>query len=553
MEDKIESFTDEACEQPKEKIEAEPNKEEDISRLDSSEKKIKDTDSEVKRFKRIMVRSLVVCVAKALMLGLAVALPVVGLLFMLKRFEITALKDSNICLIGIGALLIVGAAVFFALRKTSKQVAIKLDKDYKLMEKIQTMLAFKDKEGPMLDLQRQDASKALDAVKNKVIGLKRIWIYALCLVIGIAACCVSFMFNPVPPPPDPPEEEEPFEATELQLSALTELIEYVNGSEMQDPYKTSVSLALTTLYEEIKTATTMNQRDDAIAKAMDEIYLQTDQSSEAVELMEALWGTNAQAARRLAKALNYYDWPKTNDWDRFVEKMSDFKSGFVHKDAETPDADKQLIIDETKNTFAMLSIGILSSLEAAEVDNEDELFTVLLRLASAKEINPDGTRVYGMKTLSEYIVEAGYDKAQRELDATIKALNGDIYRALSGHRTNTNTGEYAMTSIASIFGVKAPDFKRPQLVEFETESGGSGEGGGTSGGISGGPSYGSDDKVYDPYTNRYVEYGTILDKYYSIMFNKLQGGSYTEAEQKALEEYFKILYGGFEDETNDNE
>jgi hypothetical protein len=269
--------------------------------------------------------------------------------------------------------------------------------------------------------------------------------------------------------------------------------------------------------------------------------------------MEALWGTNAQAARRLAKALNYYDWPKTNDWDRFVEKMSDFKSGFVHKDAETPDADKQLIIDETKNTFAMLSIGILSSLEAAEVDNEDELFTVLLRLASAKEINPDGTRVYGMKTLSEYIVEAGYDKAQRELDATIKALNGDIYRALSGHRTNTNTGEYAMTSIASIFGVKAPDFKRPQLVEFETESGGSGEGGGTSGGISGGPSYGSDDKVYDPYTNRYVEYGTILDKYYSIMFNKLQGGSYTEAEQKALEEYFKILYGGFEDETNDNE
>ena len=552
MEDKIEVLAEEACEQAEEKNEKEPDKEEVHQEVENSEKQPGSFNSEIKRFKRIVARALIVCIVKALMLGFAVALPVVGLLFMFERFEVTAIGGSKIYLIGAGVVLVIGVATFFALRRSKKKVAMKLDKDYKLMEKVQTMLAFKDEEGPMMDLQRQDASNALATVKNKVIGLKRIWIYILCLVVGGAACFISFMFNPVPPPPPPPEEVVPFEATELQLSALTELIEYVNVSEMQDPYKTSVSNALTTLYDEIKSATTMNERDAAITKAMDEIYLQTDQSSEGVEFMEALWGTNTQAARRLAKALNYYDWPKSNEWDRFVEKMSDFKSGLVHKDAETPDADQQLIIEETKNAFAMLSISILTSLETAEVDDEDELFVAFLRLASAKELNPDGTRIFGMKTLSEYIVESGYDKAQRELDATIRALNSDIYKALTQHHTNTNTGEYAMTSIASIFGVKAPDFKRPQLVEFETDSGGSGDGSGASGGISGGPSYGSDDKVYDPYTNRYVEYGTILDKYYSIMFNKLQGGSYTEAEQKALEEYFKILYGGFDEETNEN-
>ncbi len=507
---------------------------------------------EAQSFKRIMRRTMVLRIFKSALLGLAIALPLLGILFMLNRFEISTLKPLWNSLICVGAFAFVSAGAFFALLQTKKSIAMRLDKEHKLSEKVQTMLAFSSKEGPILDLQRQDASKAIASVKNSVIGIKRLWIYVIAFILGLAVCIVSFFFNPIPEPPAPPPPETPFAVTELQLTAISDLIDYVNASEMQEPYKAKTALALTALYNEIQEAETITQRDETIQKAMDEIYLQTDQSSGAVELMNALWRTNAQAARQLAKALNYYDWPKAKEWERFTEQITDFRQSFVHEGATAEDADEALIVEETKNILLTLGTGILSSLENAQMDSQDALYIVLVRLASAKEENADGTRVYGMQTLAEYIVENDYTKAQRELDATVTALSSEIYRALSQHKTNTDTGEYAMTTIANIFTVLAPEFKRPELHDSTSGSTGDGDGEGTGGGISGGPTYGSDDKVYDPFTNRYVEYGKIIDKYYSIMFSKLQGGSYTDEEQKALEEYFKILYGGFGD-TNENE
>ena len=53
--------------------------------------------------------------------------------------------------------------------------------------------------------------------------------------------------------------------------------------------------------------------------------------------------------------------------------------------------------------------------------------------------------------------------------------------------------------------------------------------------------------VLDPMTNKYVEYGTILERYYKLMFGKVEDGDYTEQEKEAMEKYFAILYGGFEE------
>lgn len=507
---------------------------------------------EVKNFKRIIARTITLQIIKAILIGLTFALPVYGLFALLDRFEVTSLGVTWNLVISISTFVVASLATFLALKQTSKSIAMRLDKDHKLSEKVQTMLAFKDEKGPMFDLQRQDANEAIGLVKNAIIGIKRLWIYLLCFILGVGLCFVSFLFNPMPEPEPPEPPEIPFEVSELQLTALSDLIAYVNNSEMQDPYKSNVALALTTLYDDIQKATTITQRDELIQKVMDEICIQTDQSSSAVEIMNALWSTNARVSRLLAKALNYYEWPNSSEWDRFTEQIQDLRTGFVHDQATVEGADEQQMIDDTKNVFLTLNASILASFQSSGISNEDALYIVLNRLASATEVNPDGTRIFGMSTLAEYIVQNGYTKAQRELDATFTGLSGEIYRSLSLHKANTDTGEYAMKTLASIFGVQAPEFKRPELYDSSSDSTGDNESGGADGGISGGPSYGSDDKVYDPFTNRYVEYGTILDKYYSIMFSKLNGGSYTDEEKKALEEYFKILYGGF-DNTNENE
>ena len=137
----------------------------------------------------------------------------------------------------------------------------------------------------------------------------------------------------------------------------------------------------------------------------------------------------------------------------------------------------------------------------------------------------------------------------RELDATIGALSGDLFAALSMHKENTDVGEYAAKRVAQIFGLEAPKFERPAFVKVEgggSSTGSDEENKGGGGAIGSGTEYGSDDLVLDPYTNTYVEYGVIIERYYALMFGGLENGGYTEAEKDAMEKYFAILYGGFE-------
>ncbi len=531
-------------------------KEKDLTKNPKNEapknKRVEEFSQITSNFKRIIRKSIAVRIAKAIMLGLALALPVFGVLLLLSRFELASFDKITAGAISLGVLLIIAIITLIASRQSKKAIAMRLDKEHRLDEKVQTMLAFKDQDSPMMHLQRQDADMAIASVKGRAIGVKQIWIYILCLIIGVGLCAVSFFFNPLPNKEPDPIPETPFKVTELQLTALNDLIESVRQSEMQEPYKTDVVKSLTTLYDEIQEVTTTTQKNVIVQRAMNEIYIKTDESSVAVELMNALWSTNAETSRLLAKALNYYEWQGSDEWQSFVDQISDFREGFVHPDVTKENPDEQKITEDTKNVLLSVNTSITNSLTSLNISSSDALYIALSRLASANENNADGTRVYGMKVLAEYIAQNGYARTQRELDATVTALSADLYKALSQNKTNTDTGENAITKISSIFDVQAPELKRPSLYDSSSDSSNDGEGGGADGGISGGPSYGSDDKVYDPFTNKYVEYGAILDKYYSIMFNRLQDGGYTDEEKKALEEYFKILYGGFE-EGKDNE
>ena len=77
------------------------------------------------------------------------------------------------------------------------------------------------------------------------------------------------------------------------------------------------------------------------------------------------------------------------------------------------------------------------------------------------------------------------------------------------------------------------------------------EGGTEGGGVGDGAIFGSNDLVLDPVTGQYVEYGTLLDKYYAVVFEKLQNGSYNDEQKKMIENYFALLYGGIKkDEGN---
>lgn len=474
---------------------------------------------------------------KSALAGASAFLAVFGALVLFASHQILPIGKATLIAVSVTVPIAAGVGTFFLSRISDRTLAKQLDKRHGLEERVQTMLQYQEADGAIYVLQRKDANEALEKVSDKSVALHRLWIYALCLVLSAALFASSFLFAPAEEPPIP-EVTVPFAITPLQAAALEELIGYVNNSEMTSPYRENVGTAVSTLLVELQTATTTKERDAALSKAIDEILKQTDASSSALELMNALWLCESESGRLLAKTLNYYDWPAEDAWETFSAQLEEFRLTLLFTTSAS----------EANLLYATVSADITSALAISRIPQEDSLQTVLTALAVAKEERGDGTHVWGLSTLSPMADTLWEANLQIELDNTLAAIGGALFTSLSQHAANTGTGEYAITRICTLFEHPLPTFERPKFRETLTEDtdGDSAEGG-ASGSVGGGPTFGSDDLVFDPLTNEYVEYGTILQRYAEIYYAWMNG-DHTEEEKAAMEKYFDILKGGFKED-----
>jgi len=497
---------------------------------------------------------LIQIILKVILLGLATGIFVGSAIALVQRLTIEKISVTLCVLVGFAVFLVVGGVYALIKLPTEKRIARELDQRLALKEKVQTMLAYKENEGSIYELQREDTNNSLVGAKISWLSIKFIVIIALVALMGVGMMLSAIL---IPEKIDPPVviPDVPFKITELQISAIEELIAYVNATEMDEPYKENTVKALTTLLDELKTVTNVADRDVALESTIVAICYEMDASSSAIEIINEIWKSNTEATKLLAKAINYYDWPKIDEWEKFVAKITEARVALNYIAPKDEKTDEQKKLEATKALFQDMSDKIIEALSSSKISEDDELYITLLRLATANEVNEElGTRVYGLQTLSTLIDTLGYADAQRELDTTFTVLNNELYRVLSQHKINTSTGEYAITRICVLFNYPLPKFERPQLIDFSEDGSGSDDSSsGNSGAIGEGTEYGSDDLVYDPFTGEYVEYGVILDKYYKLMFGKLENGQYTDEEKKAIEKYFDILYGGFDNKNEENE
>ncbi|MBQ7353197.1 MAG: hypothetical protein IJW54_04240 [Clostridia bacterium] len=504
-------------------------------------------------FERYKGKALVLVIIKALLIGIGVGSLVGGALLLLIKHEVILTSPMLSLLFGFLSFGLSFLIVFLSLKGNDKMLAKRLDKQFDLKEKMQTMLTHRNSEGAIYELQRQDANDSLEKIKNKSFDLKRIWIYILSAVLGLAVLILALVINPVKPEPEP-EPEIPFKLSELQEAALVELLDYIDKSSMIEASKEIIKASVNDLITGLKLSTTAKEKNMYMEQALDEIYEETDNSSLALELMSEVWAQNTDEARALAIMLNYYDWPLYDEWDKYVDSVAKLRNEFVFDGGEEGD----VVSEEDKISFMVnklsdLSSKLLTAITKSKISENDELTIALKRFAEANEVNEElGTKVLGLSALAKQVEVLGYTEAQRALDDTILALNSIIYKALSDHKVNTDTGEYAMTRICELFNYPIPQFERPRFIKTSVGEGGGEEPEGSGGGgIGAGPTFGSDDLVYDPNTGEYVEYGEILNRYYTLMYGKTEAGVYTEEEKLALEKYFAILQDGFPEENEE--
>lgn len=483
---------------------------------------------------------------KTLAAAVGVGMLFAGGLLLLVRLEVAQIKAVWCWVVGIAAAVLTAAAAWLLQMRSDLAVAKELDKRFGLDERVQTMMEFSGKEGAMLALQRADADKALAAVPELRVSMRSFIAFTLVLLVGLATLITALVI-PAPEPPEPtPMPDEPFALTEIQAAAIAELIEYVEGSDMTEPYRSELGLRLKDLLAALRLAETENEKNTLLSDAQKYVYEKTDESSSAVEIINALWLSAQDSVKLLAVALNYYDWSVAEDWDTFARKYAEVRKSFIHPDSLSESADGALMAEETAAKLSSAASAITVALVKSGIPSTDPLYAALAGLAGGSEQTGEAGSLASVAALA---AELGYSRLESAIDAAMTEHNALICSALDENLTNTGVGEYVMTRLAAILGGSVPRLERPTLREASSSDGtggGENEGGGV-GGIGDGTVYGSDELVLDPYTDEYVEYGTLIDRYYSLMFGKMQDGGYTDEEKDAMEKYFQILYGGFEE------
>ncbi|MBO7196739.1 MAG: hypothetical protein J6V80_05385 [Clostridia bacterium] len=489
---------------------------------------------------------------KAVMLGVSCGLVASGVWLILSKLTVIAFEPISSLYVGLGALVVVGALAFLLDRRSDKALAEELDATFDLQERVQTMIAYKGDEGDMLSIQRQDADLALSKIPTGKYKFKRLWVYIIALLLSTGVLAGGFLVKDMRGYV-PPVEVEPFELSAFQEAGISNLINYVAGSDMEEEFKTAIVDELSRLLTSLREITTQPEMLEAVNGSMSVIRDITYLSSTATEVLNALWETEDIYFRNFAKTLDTsnQDTPDRADFD---EKWGDYYH-ILWGDTENPEeapktksndsnsSDSLIGKDRVKLVISTTVLKLEFTFKSSGVDNDDEIISAINSLYYDE--------AHGLNALLNKIDDLDEDEAEEALKACFGAHGTPLYNAISLNKTNANVGEYAMIRLSALFIVPLPEFERPDFVKNGESIGGghqdtenpNQEG---SGGVGEGATYGSDDMVLDPLTGEYVSYGALLDKYYAIMYEKLEGGSYTEEQKEIIKKYFGLLYSGIE-------
>ena len=492
------------------------------------------------KFKR---RLSAIRIARSILIGASIGFVLSGAWMILWKLAVIDFAPIISLYIGIGSFVLTGGLVFLLSHKSNKRLAEELDSQFGLKARAQTMIQYAGHEGDLVEIQRQDAEIALSKIPVKKYKFKGLWIYLIVLVLSAAVLAVGFVLNDVRDY-TPPEEVIPFELSIMQETGINNLIAYIDNSSMEEEFKIPLSRVMKDLLTTLKQTHTQKDMLVAVNSAMMNLCDITYDSSTSTEMLNSLWDSGNLYFKHLAKILDTSEWADPNEetWGDFSEKLMNYTDVLMGTDEEGSESGGKDVLEYALDT---MSLDLNRVLNESGVGEDDEIRLAINRLFNS---NPGG-----FAPLLSSVSKIDEDEARERLITCLSLNSNTLYDAISLNKINANVGEYVMKKLAVLLGVSAPEFERPEFVknnESINKNNGSGDdeenNSSGDGGIGDGAVYGSNDIVIDPITGEPIEYGKLLDKYNAIMYEKLEGDSYTEEQKEAIKKYFDLLWSGLE-------
>ena len=452
------------------------------------------------------------------------------------------------------------ALFFFLLRPTDIKIAKKLDKDYSLNQKVQTMVEYAGVEGAMPALQREQTDEALGEVAKKRVDLS--WLLKF---LAIPVLALAMLFCGIFVPAVKSSGDRPFDITEGQEVELKKLIANVQASALDDGVKASEVEILNGLLDGLKKAQQQSVMKAAVISAVKmtdaliasaNSYLKIHSALKTDENLSKL--TTAVISGVIfykdGTRITSYDGVKSRDKDaeeKIGQILQSWNTKFLNDYFQDVDAQIVLTVSQAAEKLESYSGALQRGLRLEELSayapeegetSSDALYAALAKFAATLDELSANSRDYNKSETYLARIESAGTAFVRDAGS---AVHTQSYYCMMD--------EYIRNTLARIFNLSASEIGTnesvaPDKVENNRDPNG---GDGPNSDVGGTDKYGSDDLVLDVDSLKAEKYGKLLQKYEKIMNEFLsKPGEYSDEVEIYIRQYFQILYHGLEDEEN---
>ncbi len=467
-------------------------------------------------------------VLRALLVGTSLGVMVVAVLWLLAKLTDAQPDFLRIGLAGGGVALVVSLVLTLLLMPSEKRLAKRLDKKLDLNEKVQTLVAFKNDQSDMVQLQREDTDRILLEAPSQKLRSKYAWLLGILPVLACASMVVTILL-----PVHGLNEQRPVDNTSWLMDVYTEqklkdLIEYVSTSSMQEPLREGVKAELEDLMTDLKAVNKKTAMKETVVQAIVDIHDLAKNYDTYTSLVAALKGAPVETVSRLGAYIG------TLDADMITTFMTGDPNAQEKPDGEgetqkEPALADTLLAGEFPNSAAAMAQGLRQVVEAAGPDADMALRKALEDFAAALE-------------------DVTAEMIREDLERLAANARNALIKATEQPGIDRGVEKYTINRLLAIFGIPATELPPEILAAFENEIGKSPvkpseneENSSNPGGYSKGEFIvGSDDDIYDPKQEKQVPYGEVIRDYLKIMTDSLDGTLSPELEEM-ITDYFAIL------------
>lgn len=482
-------------------------------------------------------------IIESIIVGIAAGLLVVGAVMLALKLCAIDLAFWYYIIIAIGVAVIVGALSFVIFKPSNKKVAKAVDDEYKLQEKVQTALEFEQEQGTIVLMQREDANERIKSLPRHKPDFKKLWVFPLAFVLAAGVAVAGFLT----PLKQVEAEDDPYDRppTRYEILAMQELIENVESSSLIEPYKadtlTQLNLIMDGLEEFDNVSDVMPTIESAIA-LIDGEFLR---GKEFDKLSSSLREQRFTEFSTAADSAGLYEDYRLISYDLVLQ----FESSLL----ELINAQVEPNIDAYRETYLGLEDTQISpiindmsnrlSVSILTVTRDGSLYNALESFRTA------------MMGIRGQILDGSVisNRLQHNIDLIFYEFTDKFIDALAEQSYTQAMGKFVIFRIKNIFNMPIEDEKPPEDAGNKEENPGAnpGEDGPSEGGYGPGDViYGSDDMIYDPNTGKYVTYGELLNQYFAIVQEYLNGETLTDAQKEVARYYFEILFSGIKEDKN---